>query len=175
MKIAESLNATVPTALYSGPAAVWAYRRFGRPQSEHWLAEHHRDDAPDKPNWATYAVGVSHCGAGCTLGDIVGEFAIFGLAATVASKTLFAVFVGDYLLAVLLGLILRYFAIAPMRDLNFREGIIAAAKAIEATFRAPHSCHPQVGFGGDSDLRNQRAPPVVARTIARCRGKRRLA
>jgi len=54
---------------------------------------------------------------------------IFGLAPTVAGETLFAEYLGDYVLAVLLGLIFQYLAIAPMRDLNFRMGIVAAAKA----------------------------------------------
>ena len=66
------------TALYFGPVAVWAYRRFGRPQPP--LAGRPRlDEPPGKPGWATIATGVSHCGAGCTLGDIVAEFAVFGL------------------------------------------------------------------------------------------------
>lgn len=34
--------------------------------------------APNQPGWAKVAVGVSHCGAGCTLGDI-GLFTIRGV------------------------------------------------------------------------------------------------
>jgi hypothetical protein len=37
--------------------------------------------------------------------------------------------IGDYILAVALGLAFQYFAIAPMRGLSFRTGIAAAAKA----------------------------------------------
>jgi hypothetical protein len=37
--------------------------------------------------------------------------------------------VGDYVLAVTFGLAFQYFAIAPMRGLSFRKGIVAAAKA----------------------------------------------
>jgi hypothetical protein len=73
--------------------------------------------------------GVSHCGAGCTLGDIIAEFTVFFLALTVAGETLFAEYVGDYVLAVVLGLAFQYFAIAPMRGLGLRKGILAAAKA----------------------------------------------
>lgn len=47
------------TALYFGPAATWVYRRYGRPQTTRWLAEHDRDEPPDKPSWATIAVGVA--------------------------------------------------------------------------------------------------------------------
>lgn len=117
------------TGLYFGPLAIWAYRRFGRPKSSKWLHEHDRDEPPDKPHWATVAVGVSHCGAGCTLGDIVAEFAVFGLGLSIAGEAVYVEFIGDYLLAVVLGLAFQYFAIAPMRGLSFRKGIVAAAKA----------------------------------------------
>jgi Domain of unknown function (DUF4396) len=48
---------------------------------------------------------------------------------TVAGTALWAEFAGDYVLAVWLGLVFQYFAIAPMRGLSFRKGIVAAAKA----------------------------------------------
>lgn len=124
------------TALYLGPLAVWGYAAWGRPRSRRWLGDHGRDEPPGKPGWATTAVGVSHCGAGCTLGDIVAEFAVFGLAVTLAGERLFAEYVGDYVLAIALGLVFQYFAIAPMRGLGLREGIAAAAKADIASLTA---------------------------------------
>lgn len=117
------------TGLYFGPLAIWGYLRYGRPMSSKWLTEHDFDEPPGKPGWATTAVGASHCGAGCTLGDIVAEFAIFGLGVMIAGETVFAEYIGDYVLAIALGLVFQYFAIAPMRGLNFRKGIVAAAKA----------------------------------------------
>jgi hypothetical protein len=117
------------TALYAGPVAVWGYRRFGRPASPEWREDNGLDEQPGKPRWATTAVGVSHCGAGCTLGDIVAETAIFLLAITVAGRPLFAEYIGDYALAVGFGLLFQYFAIAPMRNLGLGEGLVAAAKA----------------------------------------------
>jgi Domain of unknown function (DUF4396) len=117
------------TGLYAGPLAVGAYTRFGRPMTRRWLDEQGRDEPPEKPGWATSGVGVAHCGAGCTLGDIIAEFAVFALGVTVAGTALWAEFAGDYVLAVLLGLVFQYFAIAPMRGLSFRKGIVAAAKA----------------------------------------------
>lgn len=51
------------------------------------------------------AIGVSHCGAGCTLGDVVAEGAMFFLGATIAGVTVYAEMVGDYLAAVTLGII----------------------------------------------------------------------
>jgi hypothetical protein len=117
------------TALYFGPLAVWTYRRFGRTRSERWLREHHREQPPAAPHWATVATGVSHCGAGCTLGDIIAEFAVFGIGLSLAGEAIYAEYVGDYILAILLGLVFQYFAIAPMRGLGLRQGVLAAIKA----------------------------------------------
>jgi hypothetical protein len=113
------------TGLYFGPGAVAAYRAWGRPNSHRWQAEH--GDSPGKPGYASTAVGVSHCGAGCTLGDIIAEFAVFGLGASVAGLTLGAEYVGDYVAAIILGIAFQYFAIAPMRGLSLRKGLIEAA------------------------------------------------
>ncbi len=117
------------TALYAGPLAVWAYRRFGLPASPAWRERHGLDAQPDKPRWAATSLGVSHCGAGCTLGDIVAATTIFLLGITIAGRALWAEYIGDYVLAVALGLIFQYYAIAPMRGLGWREGLVAAAKA----------------------------------------------
>lgn len=117
------------TALYLGPVATWGYRRFGRPMSGRWQRDHNRDTAPDKPAWATTAVGVSHCGAGCTLGDIGAEFAVFALGLTVVGTALWAEMLGDFTFALALGIVFQYFAIAPMRGLGLRRGLSQAAKA----------------------------------------------
>jgi hypothetical protein len=149
------------TALYFGPVAWWGYRRFGRQVSPKWLREKGVDEPPGKPGWATTAVGVSHCGAGCTLGDIVAEFAVFGLGATIAAEALYAEMTADYVAAVALGVVFQYFAIAPMRGLGLRKGLVQAAKAdvLSLTsfevglfawmalmafvlFPAPHHLHP---------------------------------
>ncbi len=74
----------------------------------------------DRPRWVTMAIEVSHCGTGCTLGDVISEFAIFGLGLAIAGVTLGAEYAGDYLLALAFGIIFQYFAIAPMRGLGPR-------------------------------------------------------
>ena len=84
---------------------------------------------PIRPRWVTMAIEVSHCGSGCTLGDVISEFAIFGLGLTIAGATLGAEYAGDYVLALVFGIIFQYFAIAPMRGLKLKDGLIAAAKA----------------------------------------------
>lgn len=117
------------TALYFGPVAVWGFRRFGRSMTARWQAAHRWDGPPDKPRWAAVGVGVSHCGAGCTLGDVIAEFVVSGLGATIGGTALFAALIGDYIAAVALGVVFQYFAIAPMRGLPFGKGMAAAAKA----------------------------------------------
>ncbi len=82
-----------------------------------------------RPWWATMAIEVSHCGSGCTLGDVISEFAIFALGLTIAGLTLGAEYVGDYIFALAFGIVFQYFAIAPMRGLGLKNGLIAAAKA----------------------------------------------
>jgi hypothetical protein len=82
-----------------------------------------------RPPWVAMAIEVSHCGAGCSLGDVISEFAIFWLALTIAGTTLLAEYAGDYILALTLGILFQYFAIAPMRGLGLRDGLKAATKA----------------------------------------------
>jgi hypothetical protein len=91
---------------------------------------------PARPGWATMAIEVSHCGSGCTLGDLISEWVIYAFALAVAGRVLFAEYIGDYVLAVALGIVFQYFAIAPMRGLGVRDGLVAAAKAdfISLTF-----------------------------------------
>ena len=117
------------TALYFGPGAVWGYRRFGWPKSPQWRAEHGYDEAPPRPGWSSVATGVSHCGAGCSLGDLCAEWAVYGFGASIAGVSLFPEYIGDYVLALALGIAFQYFAIAPMRGLGLRKGLVEAAKA----------------------------------------------
>jgi Domain of unknown function (DUF4396) len=106
----------------------------GRPASKRWQNEH--GGPPPKPGWAVTATGVSHCGAGCTLGDIAAGFTVFGLGASVAGLRLGADYIGDYLSAVALGIAFRYFAIAPMRGLPPGKALLQAAKVDIASLTA---------------------------------------
>ena len=82
-----------------------------------------------RPWWVSMAIEVSHCGSGCALGDVISEFAIFALGLTIAGLTLGAEYVGDYIFALAFGIVFQYFAIAPMRGLGLKDGLLAAAKA----------------------------------------------
>jgi hypothetical protein len=105
------------TALYFGPLAWLAYRRWGRP------------DSPPHGDRASVAVSVSHCGAGCTLGDIAGAWLVLAAGWTLLGLALPAEYLVDFTLAFALGILFQYLAIAPMRGLGLRDGLIAALKA----------------------------------------------
>ncbi|HET8756027.1 MAG TPA: DUF4396 domain-containing protein [Solirubrobacteraceae bacterium] len=147
------MNAVWPiTALYFGPVAVWFYFRRGRRMSHKWARMHRvdmdelmaPDDDDDPPsywrfarkNWWPVSKGVSHCGAGCTLGDIVGEWLVYLTAWTIpifashAANSLMAMFVADFVLAWSFGIVFQYFSIVPMReDVGRVAGIWQAIKA----------------------------------------------
>jgi hypothetical protein len=105
------------TGLYFGPFALWAYWKYGR------------NNPQEKPFWAKVLVGDSHCGAGCTIGDIAGEWFIFLTGITIAGSGLWADYAADFTLAYLVGIVFQYFAIAPMRHISGWPGIKAAIKA----------------------------------------------
>ncbi len=117
------------TALYFGPLALWAYGRWGRPMSPKW-AEERGKQPPEKGFAASVAVADSHCGAGCTLGDIVGSpTVVFVLGWKILGLFLFAKYIVNYVLAYVFGIAFQYFSIKPMKGLSAREGIKQAIKA----------------------------------------------
>ncbi len=124
------------TALYGSVFALWAYFRIGRKKAKdagmHMSGEEHEEmmeEAQAHPTPAQIGAAASHCGAGCTLGDIVADFTIFGFGLTLWGSELWAAFVLDYILAWGLGIVFQYFTIAPMRGISGFAGIWAAIKA----------------------------------------------
>lgn len=81
------------TALYAGPLALLAYYRVGRLSTKEAVrAAKARDEKPPgkkKPFWQMVALGASHCGSGCTLADIVGEWALFFFPLTLFGMKIF--------------------------------------------------------------------------------------
>ena len=88
---------------------------------------HH--NAADRPMWATVMVGVSHCGAGCVLGDIVGEWLVYGTGASINGQSIWAELLIDYAFALLFGIAFQYFSIAPMSGEYGIKTVWRAAKA----------------------------------------------
>jgi len=142
------------TVLYLGPWALWSYFKSGsrmtrqhmQKMQEEILAEFHeerhsnirrmrspRDRGESGITWEQVAVSTMHCGAGCTLGDMVGECWIFGAGLTMAGGALATRLRIDFLLAWAFGIVFQYFTITPMRGLSFGEGLKAAIRADTAS------------------------------------------
>lgn len=121
------------TGLYAGPLALWAYFRIGRLSSRKRLraakARNEEPSASRKPFWQMTALSTSHCGGGCTLGDIVAEWVLFALPLTLWGHAMFAAWVADYVLAFAFGIAFQYFTIKPMQDMGARTALMAALKA----------------------------------------------
>lgn len=124
------------TALYFSVFALWAYFRGGRgmtqeamrsmPQEEMKEHQKQQEQAKRSPSWMQTALADSHCGAGCVLADIVTEFTVFGVGATLFGTELYASYLWDFIAAWSLGVVFQYFTIKPMRNLSVGEGIKAA-------------------------------------------------
>jgi hypothetical protein len=83
----------------------------------------------EKPLWQSVLVGDTHCGAGCTIGDCIGEWLVFWAGLSIAGSVLWANYAMDFACAYAVGIVFQYFSIAPMRGLAGWAGIKAALKA----------------------------------------------
>jgi hypothetical protein len=144
------------TALYWGPVWLWAYLRNGRKSGQRVLGAEaarlaregvdpeslmRKAESTGPADLRAWHVGnaVSHCGAGCTLGDIGGEWVLFAAGAPVlgALGTYGWEIVLDFVLAWTLGIVFQYFTIVPMREnVGKLEGIRQAVKVDTASILA---------------------------------------
>lgn len=83
----------------------------------------------DRPMLATVLAGVSHCGAGCVLGDIVGEWLVYGNTATINGRGIWVELLVNYGLALLFSIVFQYFSITPMSRDYRPKTVIRAMKA----------------------------------------------
>ena len=79
-----------------------------------------------KPRWQGISLSTLHCGAGCTLADIIGESL-----ASVMGLALISGWVLDYALALLIGVYFQYMAIQQMGRMQPQQAI---AKALKVDF-----------------------------------------
>jgi hypothetical protein len=152
------------SALYWGPVWVWAYFTRGRKSSGKWAQERaleivesatdpaaarekgeeleERGTSTDPRNLRSWHVGdaVSHCGAGCTLGDIAGEWLILTLGiawfGTWSGHALPEELLLDFLFAWTLGIVFQYLTIAPMTGEKGLKGIWGAIRVDTASIVA---------------------------------------
>jgi len=152
------------TALYWGPVWVWAYFTRGRKASHTWArweAARLLDEAPDAAaakrtgeelerqgastdarDLRPWHIGnaVSHCGAGCTLGDITGEWLVLTLGIAWFGKwsghSLPEELLLDFLFAWTFGIVFQYFTIAPMTGEKGLKGVWEAMRVDTASILA---------------------------------------
>ena len=130
------------TALFGTVITLWGYFTYGRlatHERAHAAMERH-EEMPSKqetPFPVMVGKGASHCGSGCTIGDIIAEWLVF-FVPTIAvwfgwhslfQEKMFAVWVLDFLFAFVIGVAFQYFTIVPMRHLGLAAGIWQALKA----------------------------------------------
>lgn len=128
------------TALYWGPVATYQYFRRGRARSKAVLAAiggpeqaSHREGGTEPKlggtGWWPLSKAVSHCGAGCTLGDVAAEWIVFASGVTLVGIALPVDYLLDFALAWSFGIVFQYFTIAPMRGVGGWKGIWLAIRA----------------------------------------------
>ena len=64
----------------------------GSSESHGAVEKHHLHHRSERPMFATITVAVCHCGAGCVLGDIVGEWLVYGTGAEINGQMLWTEF-----------------------------------------------------------------------------------
>ncbi len=129
-------------ALFASVVALWGYWTVGR-LAMHEIAHPAMEKGETPPHKAQtsfatkVAKGASHCGAGCTLGDICAEWLAFLVPAVAVwlgwhslfETKMFSVWILDYIFAYVFGIVFQYYSIKPMRDLSVGQGIVQAIKA----------------------------------------------
>jgi hypothetical protein len=86
-------------------------------------------DAGKSPSPEQTAVSVTHCGAGCTLGDLASEWLLFATGWAFLGGEFSTRLLLDLLLAWGFGIVFQYLTIAPMRGLSLGKGMVAAMRA----------------------------------------------
>ncbi len=152
------------TALYWGPVWLWLYFTRGRRASRRWEHERAewmlrdsaraseakeggelleaRGESTGGSDIRPWHIGnaVSHCGAGCTLGDICGEWLVFALGidwfGTWSGHQLPEELLLDFVFAWAFGVVFQYFTIAPMTGETGPRGVWRAIRVDSASIVA---------------------------------------
>ena len=111
------------TGLYAGPLALWAYYSVGR------ASKHSEHSHGKRPFWQSVGLSATHCGSGCTLGDLIAEWGLVLFPITLFGYGIFAGWIVDYVLAFVIGIAFQYYTIKPMKNISTGEAIKEAVKA----------------------------------------------
>lgn len=125
------------SALWGSYFALWAYIKFGRekegmtmdadmPMEMNGMSMHME---VSHPKWQSVALSALHCGAGCTLADIAGEWITHYIPVSVGGSMLFGGWVLDFTLALIIGIYFQFYAIREMEKISVSQGLVRAVKA----------------------------------------------
>jgi hypothetical protein len=107
-------------ALWGGVVMIWAYWTIGRmPSRAPSVAARGAGAAQASKHeshsyWQKVVAGTLHCGAGCSLADLIGPFVFMLVPFAVLGNKVFGEWTLDYILALLIGVAFQYAALAPM-------------------------------------------------------------
>ncbi|MFI3314828.1 MAG: DUF4396 domain-containing protein [Rikenellaceae bacterium] len=121
----------VLTALWSSLFGLLAYYYFGREKRMKSMdsmdmpnGETMKMNMPTRPKWQSVTLSTLHCGAGCTLADIIGSLVLIA-----APMALVGGWIFTYVLALITGIYFQFAAIKEMSDLPTSAIIKKALKA----------------------------------------------
>jgi hypothetical protein len=122
------------TALYAGPLALGAYWRLGRAatspeQSSKGRGPHAHGHRHPDISASSIALAATHCGAGCTLGDLCAEALLYRFPLSLFGHAIYGAWAVDFAFAFVFGIAFQYFSIKPMRGLSPGKALAAALKA----------------------------------------------
>ena len=122
------------TALWGSYLALWAYNKFGQGapmkmgggemkmdmsgMKDMNMDMSMGDMSMKRPHWQSVALSALHCGAGCTLADIIGEWFTNYIPVTVAGSQLIGNWVLDFILALIIGVYFQFYAIREMERIS---------------------------------------------------------
>lgn len=121
----------VLTALWASILGVIAYYYFGREEKMNMdgMDMSSMKMSDKKPKWQSITLSTLHCGAGCTLADIIGSIFLYFIPITILKSTIIGGWVSTYILALIFGIYFQYVAIKQTKDLPPIKIITMALKA----------------------------------------------
>lgn len=139
----------VLTALWGSYLALWAYFKLGKVNRQQQSKS--MDMKPDmkmkmdmnmqnmpmnmpmrnmnRPHWHSIALSALHCGAGCTLADIIGEWFTYYFPISIGGNMIIGNWIFDFILALLIGIYFQFYAIREMEKISVSAGLMRAFKA----------------------------------------------
>lgn len=81
------------------------------------------------PKWRSVVLSTLHCGAGCTLADLTGEWFTWIVPISIGGSLILGSWVLDYLLALVFGIGFQYAAIRSMHRISPGEALLKAGEA----------------------------------------------